>query len=1047
MEVLFRFNIVRDADRAVDEVEPIELGADTAFQEAAAAIPAGRQRRAKLHELARAFIDSPGFRNPVATTPLLGPLLAASAAIDRLLAAGRTSRGDVAAALEAALGARPADFLSDNALPGEIDALRDSILAIKISPADHYRPILRLASVLRAYELVRRFVDEPAFPADAAALRTAHQRGMRLPDTVLPTPPPQAKRPDPPVIADRLKAMAVKYDRLTAAIDELRGIRPGGFATVVQQERPQVLPPEKFRPLQLFEQEHAIRETTLKATLLASAGAVAGSARGDTPGETGRDTEGQAAARLAAVTVAAPFLHSATLAPQPAAMELSRGARIALGGRPDFRPVVPGLVGLRLSQASLNVLSAATREILADLKLDPGEPLSRTLDRLIQERRTLYEAAQALARPVAQKSFRRIGNTTVAVTSNPYPAMFGMAPGALLDIAGALPLEPERVPTTHADIKPSGVMELLLVRQQLKGYEASEVSHIANVLKGEKLERAHRTRLETESITLIETERTVTTEQELQTTDRFEIRRESELVLQEETAAKGSLTVKGKYGPTVEFQASGEASWGRKSQETERAASEFSREVTQKASEKVTDRVLRRETLRINRQIEESNLHTFDNSVTPSGHISGVYQFVNKVYEAQVFNYGPRTVYDIMLPEPGAFLLEAFRRRRTAAVELEKPADFELKPSDLDESNYQTFIALYGATDVKPPPEPFLMESYDFNTGGEDKDQEFTNSTRVKVPDGYRAIRATVGKVVAIWDGWSVDVVIGQRAHRFDGGPWVWSTDLDEETGSVPFAVVTDKVGDIAVAVEVICECTDRAVDLWRADTHAKLYSAYRTRLSEYEAKLAELEVQAPAEIVSGSSQRNRALMEDEVKRACISVLTEQHFDMFDAVDADATGIPQLDFREARAEGAYVRFFEQAFEWENLSWVPYSYFWGRKSTWLDKMAIEDDDADFQAFLKAGYLRVQIPVRPGFADALDHFRLHGEVWGGGPLPTISDDLYLPIATEIAAKLGRPGDEVPVGEPWEIRVATTLVKLRPDDKLPSWTKQADGTWVQS
>ena len=107
---------------------------------------------------------------------------------------------------------------------------------------------------------------------------------------------------------------------------------------------------------------------------------------------------------------------------------------------------------------------------------------------------------------------------------------------------------------------------------------------------------------------------------------------------------------------------------------------------------------------------------------------------------------------------------------------------------------------------MKPPPEPFLMESYDFNTGGEDKDQEFTNSTRIKVPDGYQAIRATVGKVVAIWDGWSVDVVIGQRAHRFDGGAWVWSTPLDEETGSVPFAVVTDKVGDIAVAVEVICE-------------------------------------------------------------------------------------------------------------------------------------------------------------------------------------------------------------------------------------------------
>jgi hypothetical protein len=230
------------------------------------------------------------------------------------------------------------------------------------------------------------------------------------------------------------------------------------------------------------------------------------------------------------------------------------------------------------------------------------------------------------------------------------PGIYALTPGRILDLIGGFFFDPAAgVPTTHADIKPSGIMDLLLVRQQLKGYERSDVSHIANMLKGEKTDRLHRKRLETESITFTETERTVETEQSLETTDRFEMRRESETALQEETAVKGSLMVKGSYGPSIEFQASGEASWQRKSQESERAANEVAREVTQKASEKITERVLQRETLRVNRQVEEIDQHVFDNTLG-AGHISGVYQWVTKVYEAQVFNYGPRTVYDITSP-------------------------------------------------------------------------------------------------------------------------------------------------------------------------------------------------------------------------------------------------------------------------------------------------------------------------------------------------------------------------------------------------------------
>jgi hypothetical protein len=61
-----------------------------------------------------------------------------------------------------------------------------------------------------------------------------------------------------------------------------------------------------------------------------------------------------------------------------------------------------------------------------------------------------------------------------------------------------------------------------------------------------------------------------------------------------------------------------------------------------------------------------------------------------------------------------------------------------------------------------------------------------------------------------------------------------------------------------------------------------------------------------------------------------------------------------------------------------------------------------------------------------------------------LPTIGSGLFVPIIDELREALDAPGDEVPQGDPWEVRVATNLVLLRDDGKLPSWTKQADGTW---
>ena len=147
---------------------------------------------------------------------------------------------------------------------------------------------------------------------------------------------------------------------------------------------------------------------------------------------------------------------------------------------------------------------------------------------------------------------------------------------------------------------------------------------------------------------------------------------------------------------------------------------------------------------------------------------------------------------------------------------------------------------------------------------------------------------------------------------------------------------------------------------------------------------------------------------------------------------------------DVASQGSLIRFFEQAFEWENLMYIFYPYFWGRRATWYQNALQTNGDALFQQFLDAGAARAVIPVRPGFEQAVMYYMMTLQPWDGGGLPSINDSTYLPIAQEIADTEGAPGDEVAVGDPWEVTIPTQQMILT-GGTLPQW-QQADPTqWV--
>jgi hypothetical protein len=723
----------------------------------------------------------------------------------------------------------------------------------------------------------------------------------------------------------------------------------------------------------------------------------------------------------------------------------------------------------RLAPAGAERLSDATRRLLAEKGLDPTEsPVDAVVTQLYADLRHMASRMHKMLPRRQMRDVARIGRALIGTGEqvpmigdySDWAEIFeGYEPGPWAEAPYPEGLA-DSVPTTHGTVAPAGVATLLLAKQHLKGYEAVDIAHIENVLRGEVKLREHRRTRVTEEIVYREAEITTTEERDLESTDRFEMTRETTKTLEEDSELKAGLSITARYGPIIEVSANVEGSLARSREETTKVAENYAREVTARSASKITERILERESLKVTNEVEEKNRHELSNAAGPV-HEVGIYQWVEKIYQAQLYDYGSRTMFEFMAPEPAAFVIAALKRNYEEATGLRKPEPFVLTPYDVDEWNYHNWVLEYEATTVDPPPPPFYtVTATPITAGGGEPGIDYSFAQSIPVEDGYEAAWATVGIVTNMWipealgidaSAWNpnVEVILGNAHHRFSllkpNMEPVWYSTMTNDVGSIPLAVNTFQVADLALAVRVVCRRTCHALDKWRAETHAALVQAYQTKLAEYEEKLQALAAEAGVQIAGTHPEANLRTIGGELKKACISLLTQQHFDLFGAVAAGEGGLPQLDLAEAEAEGRYVRFFEHAFEWENMTFVFYPYFWGRKQEWVERLSYDDADPLFAQFLKAGFCRVTVPVREGFDGAVDHFMHFGEPWYGGPLPVVTSDLYLPIAEELAEQTGRPGAETPFGEPWEVRLPTSLVRLRDDTSLPHWAQNDSGAWV--
>lgn len=303
-------------------------------------------------------------------------------------------------------------------------------------------------------------------------------------------------------------------------------------------------------------------------------------------------------------------------------------------------------------------------------------------------------------------------------------------------------------------------------------------------------------------------------------------------------------------------------------------------------------------------------------------------------------------------------------------------------------------------------------------------------------------------------------------------------------TDAIEVVLGFQNVKNFALAISARLTLNARGLEDWQAKVYKRIVDiervridelnrhaqqAYQAQLATYRNRLGELRTTAINELLQGQSDAfNRQLIGRELKRLCLSMLTKD----FDASTADdvttkieamgerqvtfsyrqleveerpnatapvsvgvefadlskTIGYPAPELAASAVKARYIQFLEQAFDWQQMAYLFYPYFWATPPRWIDLMSRSDaGDANMSAFLQAGSCKVLLAVSPAYDDSVMHYLATGEPWEGGPSPVVGDPLFVPLYEELRRQQDDLDGATPEGESWKFTVPTSLVYL--------------------
>lgn len=579
-------------------------------------------------------------------------------------------------------------------------------------------------------------------------------------------------------------------------------------------------------------------------------------------------------------------------------------------------------------------------------------------------------------------------------------------------------------------------VELMVVKTETKCYKAGDISFIKNVLQGEKLSTKHSELTRIEELTETESDIKQFEERYLQTEDKTSLHNETEEVLKTDYGTTSGMTLNTNFGVNIKVEDIGydfgvsttgtsTINYSKSKTNTQKLVRDYAKDVIDRSTKQIEKKVRNLSSIKRMHETQEKNKHEFDNSAG-TDNVNGQYLFVNKISRAQMYNWGKASVIDLILPEPAALYKRLFEKK----FEGKKPSAPNLITYKLDEIDNEKYNILIKDFGLKLPTSPTLEKEIMITLAGEPGDPRGKNKKsgswvllpqpECTIDDGYIGVSMRVNSIRLNYNeggGVSLSATLGPNGdnmwHR-DG----WGYNIDQSValpnieGTHKIDVHAWDVTEFTWELFIKCRLKPERLKEWQQAVYeeVKKYNedkenSFKKELKEYEDSKEEFEAKVEQEKKERYNKNPfilRELEKQELKRMAISYISCQFYDQFDAMKnkVEPCGYPEMNIKEAYEEGLIVQFFEQAFNWNLMTYIFYPYFWGKKCGWSKSVKEEATDLIFEKFLQAGSCHVQIPIRPSHHALVQHFIDFGEVWqGAGEPPLPNDPYYVSIAQEI------------------------------------------------